>query len=311
MVVLDLDPTACMTYGQQELGFYNAHVGGHCVMPFHLYEGESGKLIATVLRPGKVPTAREILGLLKRVVRRIRKRWPRMRLMLRADSHHTKPEVLEWLESKGIDYVLAYAPNEALERECRSQITEARRTFQSRISAGEKQVEVRRFHSFANQARSWEKQRRVVARIAVTKLGVDIRYVVTSFQNANAKGLYETVYCRRAKAELCIKEHKLDLGGDRLSCASARANQFRLFLHGAAYTALHGFRRIVLAGTRLAKASFGQLRWKLIKVAARLDLCAKTLHLHLPWQLAVGDVIRTAIERIGRHRATSTWCWAT
>jgi hypothetical protein len=311
MLVLDLDPTACITYGQQELGFYNGHIGDYCLMPFHLYEGQSGKLIATVLRPGKTPTAAEILKLLRRVVRHIHKRWPRMRLMLRADSHHTKPEVLDWLESKGLDYALGYAPNDVLERECMDKITEARKAFQARVKAGDAQPEVRRFHSVSYKAGSWQQQRRVVARIAVTELGVDVRYIVTSFQEASAKALYDTVYCGRGNAELYIKAYKLDLAGDRLSCTSAMANQFRLFLHGAAYTVLHGFRRTVLAGTRLAKASFGQLRLKLIKVAARLDVCAKRLHLHLPWQLPAGDVIKDVIEQLRNRQATSACYWAT
>jgi hypothetical protein len=311
MLVLDLDPSACLTYGQQELGFFNGHVGDYCVMPFHLYEGQSGKLIATVLRPGKTPTATEILKLLRRVVRHIQKRWPRMRLMLRADSHHTKPAVLEWLELKGIDYALGYAPNSVLEGECLGRISEARKVFQTRIKAGDVQPDIRRFHSISYKAGSWKQARRVVARIAVTELGVDVRYIVTSFAEAAAKALYATVYCGRGNAELYIKEHKLDLGGDRLSCTSALANQFRLFLHGAAYTVLHGFRRTILAGTRLANISLGQLRLKLIKVAARLDVRAKGLHLHLPWQLPFDDVIKRVIEQVRNHQAACTWYWAT
>lgn len=311
MLVLDLDPSACLTYGQQELAFFNGHVGDYCVMPFHLYEGQSGKLIATVLRPGKTPTASEILTLLRRVVRHIQKRWPRMPLMLRADSHHTKPEVLEWLELKGLDFALGYAPNAVLERECMERISEARKLFQTRVAAGDTQPEVRRFHSLSYQAGSWKRARRIVARIAVTELGVDVRFIVTSFEDAPAKALYDTVYCGRGNAELYIKEHKLDLGSDRLSCTSALANQFRLFLHGAAYTVLHGFRRTILAGTRLAKISLGQLRLKLIKVAARLDVRAGRLHLHLPWQLPVADVLKRVIEQLRTQQAACAWYWAT
>jgi len=311
MLVLDLDPTACLTYGQQELGFYNAHVGDHCLMPFHLYEGISARLIATVLRPGKTPNASEMISLLKRVQRRIRQRWPRVTLMLRADSHHTKPEVLDWLESQGISYTMGYAPNAVLERECREQTTQARKIYGQRLDAGEQEPEVRRFHSVTYRSRSWSKSRRVVARIAITPLGVDLRYIVTSFEDAKAKGLYEKVYCGRGAAELYIKEHKLDLGGDRLSCNSAKANQFRLFLHGAAYTILHGFRRTILAGTRLAKASFAQLRLKLVKIASRLDADTKSLHLHLPWQHPSSDMIGTLMTRIAQHREKSAWLWMT
>jgi len=148
------------------------------------------------------------------------------------------------------------------------------------------------------RSRSWSISRRIVARIAVTALGVDIRYIVTSFKEAKAKGLYEKVYCGRGVAELNIKEHKLDLGADRLSCQSAKSNQFRLFLHGAAYMILHGFRRSILKDTRLAKATFAQLRLKLIKIASRLDIGARSLHLHLPWQHPSGDMIGSVMARI-------------
>lgn len=311
MLVLDLDPTACPTYGQQELGFYNGHVGDHCLMPFHLYEGISGRLIATVLRPGKTPTSSEIISLLKRVERRIRQRWPRVSLMLRADSHHTKPQVLDWLESRGIDYATGYAPNAVLERECREPISQARKVYGQRLSAGEQEPEVRRFHSLIYRSRSWSTSRRIVARIAVTPLGVDLRYIVTSFKEAKAKGLYEKVYCGRGVAELYIKEHKLDLGADRLSCHSAKANQFRLFLHGAAYMILHGFRRSILKDTRLANATFAQLRLKLIKIASRLDIGARSLHLHLPWQHPSSDMIGSVMARIAQSRKRAAWLWAT
>ena len=187
----------------------------------------------------------------------------------------------------------------------------ARKVFQTRVEAGDAQPEIRRFHSLSYKAGSWKQARRVVARIAVTQLGVDVRYIVTSFAEAPAKALYDTVYCGRGNAELYIKEHKLDLGGDRLSCTSALANQFRLFLHGAAYNILHGFRRTVLAGTRLANASLGQVRLKLIKVAARLDVRAKGLHLHLPWQLPFDDVLKRVIEQVRNHQAACAWYWAT
>lgn len=298
LLVLDVDPTACLTYGQQQLALFNTHVGGHCLMPFHLYEGQSGRLIATVLRPGKPPTAREILGLLRRVVRRIRARWPKVRLMLRADSHHTKTEVLDWLEAQGIDYALGYAPNAVLERQFAPQIREARAAYTSTARAGQPELEARRLHSGYYRAQSWSRERRVIVRAVASAQGVDVRYIVTSFAEASAKVLYEVVYCGRARAELFIKEHKLDLGGDRLSCTRAEANQLRLFLHSAAYVIYDGFRRRLLAGTALAHATIGQIRLKLIKVAARLDRTRRSLHLHLPWDWPGRATLHTVCERL-------------
>jgi len=110
--VLDPDPTACIVYGQQELGMFSTHVGGTCLKPLHLYEGQSGRLIATALHPGKTPVAKAIIGILRRVVRKLRRAWPRLPLVLRADGrHHSKPEVIAWLEREGPGHVIGYAPN--------------------------------------------------------------------------------------------------------------------------------------------------------------------------------------------------------
>jgi hypothetical protein len=308
MLVLDLDPTACLTYGQQEFALFNTHVGGHCLMPFHLYEGQSGRLITTVLRPGKTPTAKEIIVLLRRVVRRIRRRWPKVKLMLRADSHHTKPEVLNWLESQGLYYALGYAPNAALERQFADTIKEVRSGYAFNVSAGRSEQVVRRLHSACHQAGTWSRERRVVCRAIAGPLGVDVRYIVTNFQEAAAKVLYDIVYCGRGEAELFIKEHKLDLGGDRLSCERAEANQMRLFLHSAAYLILEGFRRLRLFGTELAAATMGQIRLRLLKLASRLDATKRTLQLHLNWQLPVKETLQLVAQRLrSAQAATPLW----
>jgi hypothetical protein len=307
MLVLDLDPSACLTYGEQQLSLFNGHVGGHCLMPFHLYEGRSGRLIATVLRPGKTPTAREIIALLRRVVRRIRARWPKVELMLRADGHHSKPEVLDWLESNGLHYAIGYAPNPALERAFGATIKDVRTGYDINVRAGQGDSPSRRLHSTFYQAQNWPKERRVICRAKAGPEGVSARFIVTSFEVASAKALYDTVYCGRGEAELFIKEHKLDLGSDRMSCRRAESNQMRLFFHNAAYLILEGFRRQRLRGTALAKASFGQIRLRLIKIAARLDATRRTLRLHLNWQLPAKDALLSAVNQVSYAQAIANW----
>lgn len=300
MIVLDLDPTAVVIYGQQELGFYNGHVGDHCLMPFHLYEGISGRLIATVLRTGKTPTAQEIIALLKRVVKRIRQRWPRIRICLRADGHHSKPEVLDWCEGEYIDYIIGYAPNAALEKQFASTILSARKRYQQHKDQGFPQREVRLYASGWHLGGSWNgKARRVVMRMLCGPNGLDARFIVTSFERAAAKALYEGVYCGRGQAELYIRAHKLELGGDRLSCEKAEANQMRLFLHSAAYVIMDQFRRRILAGTGLARASFGRIRLELLKVAVRLDVLKDRLRVHLSWRLPALQSMLGVLAKLG------------
>jgi hypothetical protein len=221
----------------------------------------SGRLITTVLRTGKTPAAAEILNLLKRVVFAIRARWPRLRICLRAGGHHSKPEVLEWCDAVKVDYIIGCAPNARLEREFAQTIMCARKRYAQHKEQGFEEKEVRTYGSGWHVGGAWEgTERRVVARVICGPNGLDARFIVTSFESACAKALYEEVYCGRGNTELYIRAHKLELGGDRLSCRRACANQMRLFLHSAAYIIMEQIRRRLLGGTKFARTTFGRIR---------------------------------------------------
>lgn len=306
MIVLDLDPTAVITYGQQELSFFNGHINDHCLMPFHLYEGTSGRLITTVLRTGKTPTAAEILNLLKRVVFAIRARWPRLPICLRADGHHSKPGVLEWCDAVKVDYIIGYAPNARLEREFALTIMEARKRYAQHKEQGFGEREVRTYGSDSHAGGAWDgTERRVVARVICGPNGLDARFIVTSFESAGAKALYEQVYCGRGNTELYIRAHKLELGGDRLSCRKASANQMRLFLHSAAYIIMEQMRRRLLGGTKLARATFGRIRLELMKVAVRLDVLKDRVRVHLSWRLPALEAFVGVLDALGARLGRS------
>lgn len=291
-IILDMDPTAHRTYGDQQLSLFNFHYDGYCLMPFHVYDGQTGKLITTVIRPGKTPTDTEIIALLKRIVRRIKKRFPQTELIFRADSHHTKPAVLDWLEDNNVHYVTGMATNAVLRREVEPMIKE--------VLAKQKDgmAKYRRFHSFSYAAGTWSKKRRIVARIEASSQGVDVRFIVTDFEGVGAKFLYETVYCDRGNAELYIKEHKLFLHSDRTSCTSATANQFRLFLHSAAYVIMHGMRDTLLRGTQWATATFQTIQLRLLKVAARVETGKTYCRFHMPETCPTAAIYERAAEII-------------
>lgn len=281
-LVLDLDPTACIVYGQQELGMFSTHVGDTCLMPFHLYEGQSGRLIATALHPGKTPCAKAILGILRRVVKKLRRVWPRLPLVFRADGHHSKPEVLAWLEREGLHYVIGYAPNAVLKRQFAQCIEQAANRYAEHVKEGRAETEARTFASGSYSAGSWVgKQRRIICRAIAGPNGVDERYIVTNFEDAGARMLYEDIYCGRGRAELYIKDHKLGLVSDRLSCTRKEGNAMRLLCSSLAYQVLEGFRRVALAGTKLARATFGEVRMKLFKLAARVRVLKGRVEVHL------------------------------
>jgi hypothetical protein len=275
-IIIDMDPTANRVYGDQQMALFNAHYDSYCLMPFHVYDGVTGRLITTVLRPGKTPTDAEIIALLKRIVKRIRARFPQVPLIFRADSHHTKTAVLDWLERHAVHYVLGVQVNAVLNREVQPLVARAAATHRQSWKP------FRGFHSFQYGAESWSHPRRVVARVEATAMGTDARFVVSDLDAVGAKVLYETLYCARGCAELMIKEHKVFLKSSRTSCNTAEANQFRLFLHSAAYVIMHGLRETVLRGTALATATFDTLRLRLLKVAARVQAGKTFVRFHLP-----------------------------
>lgn len=278
MIVLDMDPTTDVVHGQQQLALFNAFENEYCFMPFHVYEGRSGKFVTSVLRAGKSPAAAEILGVLRRIVRRVRQAWPAVRIVFRGDSHHTKPRLMDWMQAHRVEFVTGLEPNARLKALFAPVLQAAERKFRTRPWRGP----VRAYASGAYAAGTWSAPQRVIGRILVSAQGTDVRFIVTSFQAAGAKYLYETAYCGRGKMELMIKDHKTALKSDRTSCHRKEANQFRLFLHSAAYVLMHALRDNLLKGSELARAQFDTLRLKLLKIGARLEAGRTFLRFHFP-----------------------------
>jgi hypothetical protein len=267
-IVLDLDDTWDEAHGRQQLSLFNAHYDGYGFLPIHIFEARSGLPVAAILRPGKTPSGAELRTIVKSVIRRIRKNWPRVAILVRGDSHYGRPEVLDWCEDNGVSYVFGLAGNEAL-RALAAPLAEdaaVRRALRLANGAGGK---VRRYASFAYAAKSWRCRRRVVARIEASSQGCDTRFVVTDLA-ARPKRLYERLYCARGQMENLIKAHKTHLASDRTSCHSAAANQFRLILHSAAYWLLHTLRAATRRRSLWRTAQFDTIRLRLLKLAARV-----------------------------------------
>ena len=281
LICIDMDPSAHLVYGQQQLGLFNTHVGDYCMMPFYIFDGINGKIMTASLRPGKTPTAPEIIAIVKRLVKAIRERFPKTIITFRADSHHTKPAVMDFLEEQDVEFITGLATNKALERLFAEDIAEAKERYECRKNYDK---ETKEFIAYADDfyaAGTWSKERRVIARIIAGPQGVDVRYVVTSYEKAGAKYLYVVVYCGRGEAELFIKECKHGLGSDTSPCQKATANQFRLLLHAVTYAILHRFRSTVLKGTKWERKTFAEIRLRLFKVAGRVQVMKTKVRLHL------------------------------
>jgi hypothetical protein len=218
-----------------------------------------------LLRPGKTPSGTEIRGHLRRLVRRIRRHWPRTQITIRGDGHYGRPEVMEWCDENAVDFVFGLPGNAVLDR----LVDETADDVRTRRALDQKPC-LRGFAETSYQAKSWNKDRRAVARIEATTKGLDIRFVVTSIETGSAEHIYETLYCARGQAENLIKLHKAQLASDRTSCRSPLANQMRLILHTAAYWLMLTVRDTIPRAHALATAEFATIRMRLLKLGARV-----------------------------------------
>jgi hypothetical protein len=198
-ITLDIDDTCDRVHGLQQMSLFHAHHDTRCFLPIHVYHVESGKPVVVFLRPGKTPSGREVRSVLKHLVRRIRRHWPRTRIVFRGDSHYGRPEAMAWCEDNGVDYIFGLPGNTRLGALA---ATVADDLKVRRAEAGAEKM--RGFTTFAYAAKSWSRERHVVARLEATIRGFDARYIVTSLPG-NARHLYEDIYCIRGQAENLIK----------------------------------------------------------------------------------------------------------
>lgn len=274
-ITLDIDDTCDPVHGGQQLSLFNAHYDTRCFLPIHIYEVSSGKPVVVFLREGKTPSGKEVALVLKHLVRRIAKHWPKTSITFRGDSHYGRPEAMEWCEANGVDYIFGLAGNSVLHR----QVYEAGDAL--KVTRAEQGADkLRGFTETRYAAASWTTGRRVIARFEATTLGFDARYIVTSL-TGEAQHLYENVYCERGQAENLIKIHKVQMASDRTSCQSAIANQVRLVLHTGAYWLMLALRNAIPAAHELARAEFDTLRIKLLKIGARIIETASRIRVHL------------------------------
>jgi hypothetical protein len=266
-VTLDIDDTCDVAHGHQQLSFWNGHYGERCFLPIHVYDTATGRPVAMLLRTGKTPTGAEAAGHIRRLVRHIRRHWPKTRVTIRGDGHYARPEVMDWCEAGGVDYILGLPTNAVL----RADPVIAAAADACATKRAVRQFPVLRHYAETRYgAKSWSCRRRVAARIEASTMGMDIRYVVTSLAEGSAEHIYDTLYCARGRAENLIKLHKTQLASDRTSCRSANANQMRLILHTAAFWLMWRIQQEIPKATALAKAEFATLRLRLLKVAARV-----------------------------------------
>jgi hypothetical protein len=264
-IVLDLDATDDPLHGHQEGRFFHGYYDCYCYLPLYVFCGRH--LLAAKLRRSNIDASAGAKDEVARIVGQIRARWPRVKILLRADSGFARDELMTWCETNGVDYVFGLARNERLVGAIADDLATVA------LASLAQDGPVRRFADFAwRTLDSWSRARRVVAKAEHLPKGANPRFVVTSLPAPaiDARTLYEGVYCARGDIENRIKEQQLDLFADRTSAATIRANQLRLWFASFAYVLLEALRRIGLRHTQFATATCGTIRLKLLKIGAQV-----------------------------------------
>jgi len=273
-IVLDLDATDDPLHGHQEGRFFHGYYDCYCYLPLYVFCGRH--VLASQLRRSNIDAAAGSVEEVARIVAQVRRRWPKVRILLRADSGFARETLMSWCEANRVDYLFGLAKNDRLIAEIEAELA----------AAGEQSRRMgkpaRRFKDFPwTTLDSWSRRRRVVAKAEYTTGKANPRFVVTSLGRAECKAryLYERVYCARGEMENRLKECQGDLFADRTSTATLRANQLRLWFASMAYVLLCALRRIGLQHTRFAKATCGSIRLALLKIGAVVTVSVRRVKL--------------------------------
>jgi hypothetical protein len=294
-ITLDIDDTFETVHGGQQLCLFNAYYDAYGFQPIVVFDAD-GRPVAAMLRPAKRPTGAEARAFLRRLVVELRSHWPRVEILIRADSHYCAPEVLEFCRAARIDFVLGVASTTTPRRH----VETLEASTASRHAGASGAEKLRRYKEFHDGAASWSRVERIIARVEAGPQGTDTRFVVTNLMDGTARGIYENIYCRRGQAENHIKAWKRHLAADRTSCCRAAANQFRLMLHTGAYWLLWSLRRLMPKRSTWRVAQSDTLRLRLVKLATCVVALKTRVMLHLPSACPDKAILRLARERLPR-----------
>ena len=293
---LDLDATDDPLHGHQEGRFFHGYYRCYCYLPLYIFCGEH--LLCARLRPSNADGAAGSVDELEQIVAQVRTHWPKTRIIIRGDSGFCREDLMAWCESHDVDYLLGLARNPRLSRRLESDMAKARVEHENTGQPA------RRFRDFRYGTRtSWSRRRRVVGKAEYLPGKANPRFVVTSLalKQADARTLYEQLYCARGEMENRIKEQQLGLFADRTSTETMRANQLRLYFSSFAYVLMHALRRLGLDGTAYAKAQCTTIRLKLLKIGARLRITVRKVWLSFSESYPYASDFARILALVRRH----------
>jgi hypothetical protein len=292
-IILDLDATDDPVHGEQEGRFFHGYYDCYCYLPLYIFCGRH--LLAAKLRSASVDAAAGTVEELSRIVAQIRRRWPYVRILVRADSGFARDELMAWCEVNKVDYLLGVQKNPRLVAEIEDEL--ARAEAKSRSSG----KPARYYRDFTWRTRTtWSRSRRVIAKAEFTGGEANPRFVVTSLQRVKfpPRYVYEKLYCARGEMENRIKECQLDLYADRTSTATMRANQLRLWFASMAYVLVCALRRIGLQHTPFSEATCGTIRLRLLKIGALVRISVRRIKIAMASGCPAAQAWGTAAVRL-------------
>lgn len=296
-LVLDIDPTDDPCHGHQQLALFNGFYDQYMYYPLLVYERRSGMLLGVRLQAGSTSAPKRAVQLLKPIIKRLRKEWPGVEIIIRGDAAFGCPQMYRFCESDDLYYLLGLKASKPLQERTEWALTWVKERFER---DGEPH---RHVGGLVHQAGSWRHGRRVLYKVEVNAEGTNRRFVIT-----NCKGLPAHLWPRyndRGTAETFIDDYKNGLQMDRLSCSRFVANAFRLVLSAVAYNLFRVFRG-ALAGTELATASIETIRSRLIKIGARVRQTARRIWVHLSSAFPLREVLARVVAVIS-GRAPPVW----
>lgn len=283
-ITIDVDATDDPTHGEQQLSFFNGHYHHACYLPllcFVTFNDEREQFLLTaVLQPGNAAPAGAGLGVIRRVIQRVRSYFPQARLRVRLDSAHATPQMLDYWDEANVEYVVSLIANSVLDGKA-----EAKMKLVRKISAASGQSERLYGECLYRTQKTWKTSRRVIYKAEVVREGEraprdNQHYLVTNFHQT-PQWVYKQFYCQRGDIENRIKELHHGLEIDRTSCHGFWANQLRVLLTAAAYVLMQEL-RIRATGTECARSQVHQLRERLLKIGASLVVSVRRVVLHFP-----------------------------
>jgi hypothetical protein len=273
LLILDFDATDDPLHGKQEGRFFHGYYDCYCYLPLYVFCGDH--LLWAQLRKADIDASKGAVEVLELLVKKIRNKWPRVRILLRGDSGFCREELMNWCEAHGLYYLLGMAKNSRLLKRIHRTMKKSKRDWALTGKAA------RRYLRFVYRTRSsWSRARRVVAKAEYMDKGENPRFIVSNLPSDEfePQALYEQMYCARGEMENRIKEQQLYLFADRTSSATMRANQLRLWFSSLAYVILNELRRVGLRATKLARATCETIRLKLLKIGAQVRVSVRRVN---------------------------------